>query len=83
MFYVLHSYSSFQSSLNTQHTQILIIISHYESQKYTKLFDANGLKGGSFYLQSKIYRAKEALDTELLEETKKDEKKTVDPKTPK
>lgn len=49
-----------------------------EFQKYTKLFEANGLKGGSFYLQSKIYRAKEALDTELSEETKKDEKKPDD-----
>ena len=31
-------------------------------------------------MQSKIYRAKEALDTELLEETKKDEKKPDDSK---
>ena len=43
----------------------------FYSQRYTKLFEANDpKKGGSFYLQSKIYRAKEALDTELLEEEK-------------
>ena len=35
------------------------------------MFEANDpKKGGSFYLQSKIYRAKEALDTELREEGK-------------
>mmetsp|Transcript_35859 Transcript_35859/g.33963 ORF Transcript_35859/g.33963 Transcript_35859/m.33963 type:complete len:127 (-) Transcript_35859:33-413(-) len=45
-------------------------------QKYSKLFDANDpKKGGSFYLQSKIYRAKEALDLELKEEIMKNAKK--------
>lgn len=42
-------------------------------QRYTKLFDANDpKKGGSFYLQSKIYRAREALETELKDEGKKE-----------
>lgn len=36
-----------------------------ESQ-YKKFFESNDpKKGGSFYLQSKVFRAKEALDTEL------------------
>ncbi len=35
-------------------------------QKYKKLFEANDpAKGGSFYLQSKIFRSKEVLDREL------------------
>lgn len=33
---------------------------------YKHLFEANGKdKGGSFYIQSKVYRAKERLDLEL------------------
>lgn len=39
---------------------------------YKKYYDLNDPgKGGSFYLQSKIYRAKEALDRELNGETDK------------
>ena len=35
-------------------------------QQYEKYFGSNDpKKGGSFYLQSKIYRAKESLDFEL------------------
>jgi import inner membrane translocase subunit TIM16 len=35
-------------------------------ERYTHLFDANEpSKGGSFYLQSKIYRSREVLDHEL------------------
>lgn len=35
-------------------------------QNYKRLFDANSIKnGGTFYLQSKIFRAKERLDQEL------------------
>jgi mitochondrial import inner membrane translocase subunit TIM16 len=48
-------------------------------QQYKKFFDANDPKnGGSFYLQSKIYRAKECLDNELKaeEKTKDGEKGT-------
>lgn len=37
-------------------------------QKYEHLFKANDKdKGGSFYIQSKVYRAKERLDQELKE----------------
>ncbi|XP_066286825.1 mitochondrial import inner membrane translocase subunit tim16-like [Branchiostoma lanceolatum] len=37
-------------------------------KNYTHLFDVNDKKkGGSFYLQSKVYRAKERLDEELRE----------------
>jgi mitochondrial import inner membrane translocase subunit TIM16 len=34
-------------------------------EKYNRLFKANDPeKGGSFYIQSKVYRAKEFLDSE-------------------
>ena len=37
--------------------------------QFDKYFEANKVeKGGSFYLQSKIYRAKEALDLHIKEE---------------
>ena len=43
---------------------------------YKYLFDTNDKKtGGSFYLQSKVFRAKERLDIEL----KKEESKDTDP----
>lgn len=39
------------------------------SKQFTRYFEANDpAKGGSFYLQSKIYRAKEALEREQAEE---------------
>jgi import inner membrane translocase subunit TIM16 len=42
------------------------------SEKYTRMFEANDpSNGGSFYLQSKVFRAKEALDDELADLTKK------------
>jgi len=42
------------------------------SKKYTRMFEANDpSNGGSFYLQSKVFRAKEALDDELADLTKK------------
>ncbi|XP_078602068.1 mitochondrial import inner membrane translocase subunit TIM16-like isoform X1 [Branchiostoma floridae x Branchiostoma japonicum] len=45
-------------------------------KNYTHLFDVNDKKkGGSFYLQSKVYRAKERLDEELRQEEVKSEKK--------
>ncbi|GAB9472315.1 hypothetical protein Gpo141_00009496 [Globisporangium polare] len=38
------------------------------SKQFTRYFEANDpAKGGSFYLQSKIYRAKEALEREQAE----------------
>ena len=38
-------------------------------QQYDKYFQANAVeKGGSFYLQSKIYRAKEMLDEYIKEQ---------------
>lgn len=38
------------------------------NEQYSKFFELNNPdKGGSFYLRSKIYRAKEALDRELDE----------------
>jgi mitochondrial import inner membrane translocase subunit TIM16 len=45
------------------------------AQQYEKYFSANAVEnGGSFYLQSKVYRAKEQLDEFIkekqLEETK-------------
>lgn len=46
------------------------------NNNYEHLFNANDKsKGGSFYIQSKVVRAKERLDVELaLQEDKKDEK---------
>jgi import inner membrane translocase subunit TIM16 len=40
----------------------------YAMQSFVRLFKNNDVeKGGSFYLQSKIYRAKEALEAEMQE----------------
>jgi import inner membrane translocase subunit TIM16 len=37
-------------------------------EKYSRLFEANDPSaGGSFYLQSKVFRAKESIDAELAE----------------
>lgn len=37
-------------------------------EKYKKLFEANDpSRGGSFYLQSKVFRSKEVLENELKE----------------
>lgn len=41
-------------------------------EKYEHLFNLNEKsKGGSFYLQSKVFRAKERIDQELQEALKK------------
>lgn len=41
-------------------------------EKYTHLFNLNEKsKGGSFYLQSKVYRAKERIDHEFADVLKK------------
>ncbi|KAI9917260.1 hypothetical protein PsorP6_012332 [Peronosclerospora sorghi] len=38
-------------------------------KQFTRYFEANDpAKGGSFYIQSKIFRAKEALETEKLDD---------------
>lgn len=45
---------------------------HPHQQQYDKYFGQNEPgKGGSFYLQSKIYRAKECLEREIEAERKK------------
>jgi len=45
-------------------------------QRYDKYFNANDPKnGGSYYLQSKFFRAKEAIEEELVKDTKKSEVK--------
>lgn len=45
---------------------------HHRQQQYDKYFGQNEPgKGGSFYLQSKIYRAKECLEREIEAERKK------------
>ena len=54
--------------LNIESTQLNKTILE---QQYAKFYETNDpKKGGSFYLQSKIYRAKEALDKELAPKTK-------------
>lgn len=46
-------------------------------QKYEHLFNLNDkVKGGSFYLQSKIFRAKERIDQELKSPTADSKKST-------
>ena len=43
-------------------------------QQFTKFFEANDpKKGGSFYIQSKIYRAKEAIEYDLKAASKPEE----------
>jgi len=43
-------------------------------KKYKHLFEVNDkAKGGSFYLQSKVFRAKERIDSELEVQLKKRE----------
>lgn len=52
-------------------------IQHFFLQNYDHLFKINEKKaGGSFYLQSKVYRAKERLDEELkMQENENDKQK--------
>ena len=53
-------------------------------QQFDKYFAANAVeKGGSFYLQSKIYRAKEMLDAYIQEKKAEEEEKKKDKETPK
>jgi import inner membrane translocase subunit TIM16 len=55
-------------------TIFLIAWNEIFCQKYKKLFDANDPgKGGSFYLQSKVFRSKEVLLKELQEPSKEDQ----------
>ena len=50
----------------------------HHTQRYDKLFQLNDpKKGGSFYLQSKIYRSKEVLDSEFEEDKDEDEAEAV------
>lgn len=51
-------------------------------QRYEHLFNVNDKsKGGSFYLQSKVFRAKERLDAEL-ESAKQQQQQKKPPKDP-
>ncbi len=44
----------------------ILKVFHFLIQKYEQLFDMNDpAQGGSFYLQSKVFRAKERLELEL------------------
>jgi import inner membrane translocase subunit TIM16 len=46
-------------------------------QRYDNLFERNA-KAGSFYIQSKVHRAKECLET-VYQKNKQDEPPTWDP----
>jgi import inner membrane translocase subunit TIM16 len=49
------------------------IITHETFQQFEKYFAANSVdKGGSFYLQSKVYRAKQMLDQYIAEKKLED-----------
>jgi len=55
------------------HKLILFFVLPPKPQQYEKYFAANDVsKGGSFYLQSKVHRAKEQLD-EFLKEKRAEE----------
>jgi mitochondrial import inner membrane translocase subunit TIM16 len=46
--------------------RFVFLVDFWDEQAYKKLFDANDMKnGGSFYLQSKIYRAHECLSSSV------------------
>ena len=48
-------------------------VSYHTTQQFEKYFAANSVeKGGSFYVQSKIYRAKEMLDQFIAEKKLED-----------
>lgn len=52
---------------------ILLMKTHETSQQFEKYFAANAVeKGGSFYLQSKVYRAKQMLDQFIAEKKLED-----------
>lgn len=56
-------------------TLLLVVLRVYH-QNYEKYFAANDVtNGGSFYLQSKVYRAKEMLDEFIKEKEEEEEKK--------
>eukprot|EP00516_Mucochytrium_quahogii_P011907 CAMPEP_0203805280 /NCGR_PEP_ID=MMETSP0100_2-20121128/14126_1 /ASSEMBLY_ACC=CAM_ASM_000210 /TAXON_ID=96639 /ORGANISM=" , Strain NY0313808BC1" /LENGTH=121 /DNA_ID=CAMNT_0050713739 /DNA_START=132 /DNA_END=497 /DNA_ORIENTATION=+ len=49
------------------------------NQQFTRFFNANDpSKGGSFYLQSKFYRAKEVVEEQLKEEAAEGAKEVVE-----
>ena len=56
---------------NTSSNEFHVLLTKFLSfilQQYDRYFQANAVeKGGSFYLQSKIYRAKEMLDDYIKE----------------
>lgn len=61
-------------------TQILNVNSKLDPEEITKNFDHlfvmnDKSKGGSFYLQSKVFRAKERLEEELKAQNNSDDKK--------
>eukprot|EP00621_Florenciella_sp_RCC1693_P016609 CAMPEP_0182537398 /NCGR_PEP_ID=MMETSP1323-20130603/21877_1 /TAXON_ID=236787 /ORGANISM="Florenciella parvula, Strain RCC1693" /LENGTH=129 /DNA_ID=CAMNT_0024747771 /DNA_START=53 /DNA_END=442 /DNA_ORIENTATION=+ len=57
--------------LNVEKGELMEIDMKKLREQYERIFDANDpKKGGSFYLQSKIFRAKEALDMEIEDITK-------------
>ena len=60
---IVHSSVNLLSHALTLSSQPRPLFSPPSHQKYDKMFKANDTDvGGSFYIQSKIYRAKEALD---------------------
>lgn len=71
----------YESILNDARFHLTITFSHWnkynptdEPQQYEKYFAANAVEnGGSFYLQSKVYRAKEQLD-EFIKEKRMEDK---------
>mmetsp|Transcript_53978 Transcript_53978/g.123021 ORF Transcript_53978/g.123021 Transcript_53978/m.123021 type:complete len:117 (-) Transcript_53978:256-606(-) len=58
--------------LNFSKEELNPILAEKITERYAKMFKANDpAKGGSFYLQSKVFRAKESIDFELEEMRKR------------
>lgn len=83
-----HSYYTFIAGITLEEAQQILNISKLDpkevDEKFNHLFNLNEKsKGGSFYLQSKVFRAKERIDQELqdvLKQQNKDKKIADEPK---
>jgi hypothetical protein len=75
------NYSALFINANKQTNKQNVAINETVSlQQYQRYFAANSMeRGGSFYLQSKVYRAKEMLDTFVKEQQQSEQRKGEEP----
>lgn len=76
----------FTSGITLEEAQQILNVTKLEAaeveEKYNHLFNVNDkAKGGSFYLQSKVFRAKERIDHELAEALQRQNKTEPKEKT--